>query len=50
MSIWDWVRIVSGIAALCLAYEARRKNPQKKGWILFVIGGIGFVLTGAFHI
>lgn len=50
MSTFDWLRIAGGVAGLWLAYTERRKNPQKKVWVLLLIGSIGLIVTGAGHI
>ena len=50
MSAWDWIRIVGGVVLLWEAYRQRQKNPQKKAWILLLIGGILFIVAGAFRL
>lgn len=50
MTFFDWVRIAGGVAGLWLTYTERRKNPQKKAWILLLIGSIGFILAGIVHL
>jgi hypothetical protein len=50
MTTWDWIRIVGGVVFFWEAYRQRQKNPQKKVWILLLVAGVGFVLTGAFRI
>src|ERR1043166_6187204 len=50
MTAWDWIRIIGGAVLLWETYRQRQKNPQKKAWVLFLIGSIGLVVTGAFRI
>ena len=50
MTAFDWIRIAGGLAGLWLAFVERRKQPERKTWILLLIASIGFIVTGIFSI
>ena len=45
-----WVRLLGGLAGLWLALAEYRKRPERKVWLLLLVGSIGLILTGIFHI
>jgi len=44
------VRLLGGLAGLGLALAEYRKRPERKVWLLLLVGSIGLILTGIFHI
>jgi hypothetical protein len=50
MSTFDWLRIAGGVAGLWLTFNEYRKRPDRKVWILLLLGSIGLIVTGIFHI
>jgi ABC-type spermidine/putrescine transport system permease subunit I len=38
--------VITGLMAFYLAYYFRRGQPSSKKWILWILIGVGFVLSG----
>jgi len=45
-----WVQLSGGLAGLWLAFTEHRARPERKVWLLLLIGGIGFIVSALFNI